>query len=138
MLILVHDHFYVQHILVRTLFKNDIRIAVLIISLFSGLAALSRGLAASVNITFSGRLIIMSMRGSTKFCQRGSNTDISFLLLFFYLTGWREDQNVIKKGPSLAPQRIAIEMAFCLRIVNGPIECWLGSFVILGDPDQYC
>ena len=33
----------------------------------------------------------------------------------------------------IGPSENAFEMAFCWRV-----ECWLGSFVILGHPDQYC
>ena len=48
------------------------------------------------------------MRGSRKFCQRGSNFDKLFLFLFFYLV-----------EPSSVRQRKAIEMAFHWRADDG-------------------
>ena len=51
------------------------------------------------------------MRGSRKFCQKGSNSDnVYLLLLFFFWWGGsrREDPNSTKSGPSLARQRNAI------------------------------
>ena len=46
-----------------------------------------------------------SMRGSRKICQRGSDSDV-FFLLFFY--EGREGPNSTKRGPSSARQRNAI------------------------------
>ena len=57
------------------------------------------------------------MRGSRKFCQRGSEVDN-----FFLVDEGIEDPNTTINGPSSARQRNAIEMAFRCR--------WLCSFVI--------
>ena len=46
---------------------------------------------------------ILSMRGSSKFCQRGSKFDNVFLVV-----EGREDPNIIINGPSSACQRNAI------------------------------
>ena len=46
------------------------------------------------------------MRGSRKFCQRGSKFD------FFLVDVGIKDQNTALNGPSSARQRNAIEMAF--------------------------
>ena len=50
------------------------------------------------------------MRGSSKFCQRGSNSDNVFFFFFFFFVGGggeegREDPNSTESGPSLARQR---------------------------------
>ena len=50
------------------------------------------------------------MRGSRKFCQRGSNTDNVFL------RECREDRNATKSGPSSARQ----QNAFRWRADDGP------------------
>ena len=80
------------------------------------------------------------MRGSRKFCQRGSKFDISFY--FFLVDDGIEDPNITINWPSSARQRNAILMfRYCRNKVhyNGVslagrrwpnIECWLGSFVI--------
>ena len=47
-----------------------------------------------------------SVRGSRKFCQRGSNFDNVFFFLFFFFEG-RKDQNTTISGPSSARQRNA-------------------------------
>ena len=47
------------------------------------------------------------MRGSRKFCQRGSNSDVVFFVFFLADEG-REDPNSTKNGPSSAHQQIAI------------------------------
>ena len=47
------------------------------------------------------------MRGSRKYCQRGSNSNN-----FFLVDEGREDPNSAKSGPSSARQRNGIEMAF--------------------------
>ena len=48
------------------------------------------------------------MRGSRKFCQRGSNSDGFFLFLFFCVWGagggGGEDRNSTKSGPSSVHQ----------------------------------
>ena len=59
--------------------------------------------------------VVEAMRGSRKFCQRGSNTDFFMLLM-----GWKEDRNATKSGQSSARQRNATEMAFCWRTDIGP------------------
>ena len=43
----------------------------------------------------------------------------------------REDRNVTK----MDHHRPISETPLSIRPI---VECWLGSFVILGDPDQYC
>ena len=54
------------------------------------------------------------MRGSRKFCQRGSNFDffifvfVYFFLFFFSVNAGREDPNTTLSGPSWARQRDAI------------------------------
>ena len=53
------------------------------------------------------------MRGSRKFIRGGPN-----LIAFFY-DEWRKDQNTTISGPSSAPQRKAIEMAFLWRADDG-------------------
>ena len=44
------------------------------------------------------------MRGSRKFCQRGSNYDNVFLLLFLTDEGREEDPNATISGPLSASQ----------------------------------
>ena len=60
----------------------------------------------------------MAIRGSRKFCQRGSNFDKFFFLLL--VDEGREYPNTTISGPSLARQRNAIEMAFRWRADDGP------------------
>ena len=67
------------------------------------------------------------MRGSRKFCQRGSKFDKVFLFFFsffffsfFFVVEGFEDPNITKNGPSSAGQRNAIEMAFRWRADDGP------------------
>ena len=55
------------------------------------------------------------MRGSRKFCQRGSNYD-----KFFLVNEGREDPNTTNSGPSSARQQNAIKMAFRWRTDDGP------------------
>ena len=65
------------------------------------------------------------MRGSRKFCQRGS----SFDNVFFVEEG-REDPNTTLSGPS---------MAFHWRADDGPtLIAGLVALLFSGDPDQYC
>ena len=67
------------------------------------------------------------MRGSRKFCQRGSNFDSDF----FKFEDERKDPNSTFRGPSLFHQQNAIYMTFLLACQWWPnIECWLCSFVI--------
>ena len=64
-------------------------------------------------------LSIVYMRGSRKFCQRGSKFDN------FFFSWWGiEDPNTAVNGQSSARQRNAIAMAFRWR----PDDDWLGSF----------
>ena len=55
----------------------------------------------------------LAMRGSRKFCQNGSNSDV-FFVCFFSDEG-TEDQNTTKSGPLSAGQQNAIKMAFLWR-----------------------
>ena len=49
------------------------------------------------------------MRGSRKFCQKGSNSDVFFLSFFFFLVDEeRKDSKTAKSRPSSARQRNAI------------------------------
>ena len=74
------------------------------------------------------------MRGSRKFCQRGSNFEA-----FFLVDEGREDPNTTKSGPPLARQRNAIEIAFHWRVDDGPtLNASLIALCFSGDPDQYC
>ena len=50
----------------------------------------------------------MFMRGSRKFYQRGSKFDNVFFLFFFFVDGWRKDQNTTISGPLSARQRAII------------------------------
>ena len=55
------------------------------------------------------------MRGSRKFCHRGSNFDKVFLpfsFTFFLVDEGREDPSTTISGPSPARQRNAIELRF--------------------------
>ena len=61
------------------------------------------------------------MRGSRKFCQKGSNFDKGFFLfLFFKYDEGSRDPNTTISGPSTARQRNAIYMAFRWRADDGP------------------
>ena len=60
-------------------------------------------------------MMIVSMRGSRKFCQRGSKFDNIFLI-----DKGIEDTNTAINGPSSARQRNAIKMAFRWRADDGP------------------
>ena len=63
----------------------------------------------------------INMRGSRKFCQRGSNFDNVFLFFFLHVIDeGREDPNTTISGPSSARQRNAIKMAFHWRADDGP------------------
>ena len=82
----------------------------------------------SVSLAFYGNTQTdfgrMVMRGSRKFCQRGSKFDnvfCCFFCLFFHLVDEGiEDQNTAINGPSSARQRNVIEMAFRWRADDGP------------------
>ena len=66
------------------------------------------------------------MRGSRKFCQRGSKFDKAFLV-----DEGRKDPDTTISGPSSARQRNAFQMAFAgVPMMVQTIEFWLGSFVI--------
>ena len=60
------------------------------------------------------------MRGSRKFCQRGSNIDNGFCCFFFLVDEGRDDPNIIISGPSSASQRNAILVAFRCRADDDP------------------
>ena len=71
-------------------------------------------------------MLLVNMRGSRKFCQRGSNFDNDF---FFFLGGGgggvkfeegRRDPNTTISGSPSARQRNAIKMAFRWRAYDGP------------------
>ena len=52
------------------------------------------------------------MRGSRKFCQRGSNFDNVFCFVVFLVDEEREDPSTTISGPSSAHQRNAIKRRF--------------------------
>ena len=75
------------------------------------------------------------MRGSRKFCIRGSK----FEKVFFLVDSGIEDPNTAINGSSSARQRNAIGMAFCWRADGGPtLNAGLVVCGFTGDPDQYC
>ena len=65
-------------------------------------------------------MLISIMRGSRKFCQRGSKFENVFFSILFYVDEGIEDPNTTISGPSLARQRNAIEMSFRWRADDGP------------------
>ena len=73
------------------------------------------------------------MRGSGKFCRRGSNFDI------ILVDEGREDSNATISGQSPARQRNAIQLAFRWRADD--THHWTLAWKLYdfsGDPDQYC
>ena len=68
----------------------------------------------SLNVTDVGVTFRLYMRGSRKFCQRGSTFDTVFLA-----DEGKEDPNTTINGTSSARQRNAIEMAFRWRADDG-------------------
>ena len=81
----------------------------------------------------------INMRGSRKFCQRGSNFDNVFLFFLHVIDEGREDPITTISGLSSARQRNAIKMAFHWRADDGPtLNAGLVALYFLGDPDQYC
>ena len=70
-----------------------------------------------------------------KVLSEGSNFDNVF---FFAVDEGREDPSTTIIGPSSTCQRKAIKWRFPGVPMMVNIKCWLGSFVILRDPDQYC
>ena len=58
------------------------------------------------------------LRGSRKFCQRGSNTDVFFL--YYLVEGIERGSNCTHSWPSSACQRNDIEMVFRWRADSGP------------------
>ena len=79
----------------------------------------------------------MSIRGSRKFCQRGSK----FLSNIFLVVRGREDPNTTISRLSSARQRNAIKMAFHWRADGGPtlnaaIKMAWQICDFSGDPDQ--
>ena len=59
------------------------------------------------------------MRRSRKFCQRGSNYDNVFFVVFLVYEG-RADHKNTNSGPPSTRQRNAISMAFRWRVDGGP------------------
>ena len=78
------------------------------------------------------------MRGSKRFCQRGSKFDFFSLFFIFSNDEGREDQNTTINGPSWARQRNAIQTAFRWRDDDDPTLN--AGLVVLcffsGNPDQ--
>ena len=72
---------------------------------------------------------------------RGGPTLTTFFFIFFFSSG---DGERIQMPLTVGHHRPASETPFRWRFASVPlmahpmIELWLGSFVILGDPDQYC
>ena len=107
---------------------------------------------------YFGEYKIENMRGSRKFCQRGSNYDgvflfacclffccccccffclfVCFFFFFFFGGGGRvvnegrEDPNTTISGPISARQRNAIYMAFHWRANDGPLTLNAGLVVL--------
>ena len=69
------------------------------------------------------------MRGSKKFCQRGSNSDIVFVLFF---RGERGSKNHHEQAIIGLPAKRETPLKWRLtgRPIMAHIECWLCSFVI--------
>ena len=65
---------------------------------------------------------------STPFPYTLSCADPEIFVSFLIDKGRTEDTYDTKSGPSSAPPADD----------GQNIKCWLGNFVILGDPDQYC
>ena len=71
------------------------------------------------------------IRGSRKFCQRGTNNTDTFL--FYYFSSRWDGERI----ESSVRQRNAIEMAFRWRADNGQsLNAGLVALFVLGDPDQ--
>ena len=64
------------------------------------------------------------MRGSRKFCQRGSNSDKFFVFVFLVDEGRTEDPYNNKSWPSSAHQRNAIFLSE--MIIPSSTRSWLG------------
>ena len=74
-------------------------------------------------------VVLNFMRGSRKFCQRGSKIDKIFIL-FYLVDEGIEVPNITINGPSSTRQRNAIKW----RFAGGPMVVrhrMLGSFVVL-------
>ena len=69
------------------------------------------------------------MRGSRKFCQRGSKFD-NICFLFFVVGEGIEDPDTAIYWPSSARQQTPFKRCFAGGPMMSNIECWLGSFVI--------
>ena len=88
---------------------------------------------------YSIACMLKGMRGSRKFCQRGSNFDKFFFFFFFFFFERREDPNTTICGPTSARKRNAIQMAFRWRVDDGPtLNAGLVALCFFRDPDQYC
>ena len=68
------------------------------------------------------------MRGSRKFCQRGSNSDKFFFVLFF--RGERGAKNHNEQAKFRPTSKTPLKWRFADRPIMAHIECWLCSFVI--------
>ena len=92
------------------------------------------GKMMNVCVLFQHRYLLttlMRMRGSRKFCQRGSNFDnVLLIFLYFFVL---IDQGILIPLQS-GHHRSASETPFKWRFAGVPmmvnIECWLGRFVI--------
>ena len=59
------------------------------------------------------------MRGSRKFCQRGSNSTLTRFFKFYLVDEGKEDPNTTKGVPSSALQGNAISIVFPRQADNG-------------------
>ena len=72
-----------------------------------------------------------SMRGSRKFCQRGSNSEKCFCYCFFQLIRRGERIQITLKAGHHRPNReTPFKWHFADGFLRPNIVCWLGSFVI--------
>ena len=113
-----------------------------------------RGVKISNNIytgTLSLYSVTISMRGSRKFCQRGSTFSKVFFFVYFFfggglVDGGIEDQNIAKNGPPSARQhgsfvifqgiRTSAKKPYIVVIFQGGgsgppvaplLKCWIGG-----------
>ena len=86
------------------------------------------------HIDSSLRYMYKFMRGSRKFCQRGPNFDN----VFFSLIRGGRIQISLLAGHQRPPAKRHLNGVSPVGRRWPNIECWLGSFVIVRDPDQYC
>ena len=83
-----------------------------VLSSFEIISLRKRELGALLCILAVVWLPVICMRGSRKFCQWGSNSDIFFIFIHFLVDKGRTEDPynhlTLKSGPSLAHQRNAI------------------------------